>query len=268
MAFSSKFQSLHVGEESIRVQSVAEIEKSSDMLLHVATAEAALDIIDHFALRYATDVQDELVVQLLGIRLFNAGGLGMSALLSGYYQNAAMQMRDILETWFLIDYFSIRRENITRWRTVDARTREREFAPVEIRKALDIRDGFEGKKRAEHYKLLSAFGAHPTPESFRLYRHEPNGLSTIGPFFSSASLAALLNELAKLMIASAGTFGHMFEIRRRSDQLAQIDLLDAQGKWTSRFSGGKYEPEVIAEFRAKVLKWPEVLPRRPSPSPP
>ena len=39
-------------------------------------------------------------MQLLGIRLFNAAASGMKLALSGYYQTAFQQARDIMETGF------------------------------------------------------------------------------------------------------------------------------------------------------------------------
>lgn len=47
---------------------------------------------------------------------------------------------------------------------------------------LDKRDGYEGKKRYEHYKLLSAIAAHPTLAGFTMLRREPALTPTWAPF--------------------------------------------------------------------------------------
>jgi hypothetical protein len=260
--FSEKFESLHTGEEVTRRESVAAIIKSETMALHVKTLEAALDLIDHFTRQYETAEQDALTLQLLGVRVFNTTGSALSALLAGYYQTATMQMRDVLETWFLLDYFGIDAGRIQQWRTLPEKERRKLFGPVDIRKALDARDGFKGMKRAEHYRILSSYGAHPSPESFRLYRRDANGLAIIGPFFEETSLASLLAELAKIVVGAAITFGRMFEIRGRHDQLARLDFLDAQGLWSERFFGAVHDRAEIAEMRGLAMRLPERVPAR------
>src|SRR3981189_3260146 len=45
-----------------------------------------------------------LTMQFLGIRLFNAAAVSLKLALSGYYQKAFVHVRDILETYFLVDY--------------------------------------------------------------------------------------------------------------------------------------------------------------------
>jgi hypothetical protein len=53
-----------------------------------------------FVRDYKSESKDELTMQLLGIRLFNAAGASIKLALSGYYQKAFGQVRDILETAF------------------------------------------------------------------------------------------------------------------------------------------------------------------------
>ena len=65
-----------------------------------------MDLIDYFCRQYKHRKQDELTVQLLGIRLFNASASALKLLLSGYYQTAALQERDLLEMAFLLDLFT------------------------------------------------------------------------------------------------------------------------------------------------------------------
>jgi len=43
---------------------------------------------------------------MLGIRLFNGAAAVLKLCLSGYYQTAALQARDLLETVFLLDLFT------------------------------------------------------------------------------------------------------------------------------------------------------------------
>jgi hypothetical protein len=53
---------------------------------------------------HAHGSENELTLQYLGIRLFNAAGASLKLALSGYYQKAFDQVRDVIETYFLVDY--------------------------------------------------------------------------------------------------------------------------------------------------------------------
>jgi hypothetical protein len=66
---------------------------------------------------------DELTLQLLGIRLFNAAGAALKLALSGYYQKGFDARRDILETGFLVDYLTTFPEKIAEWKAANKRTR-------------------------------------------------------------------------------------------------------------------------------------------------
>ena len=120
--FPHKFISLHQGEECLRRQSVDAIIASADHLRHTQAIETSLDLIDHFARQYPHRSEDQLTVQLLGIRLFNGSAVAMKLLLSGYYQASALQQRDLLETVFLLDYFTTSGALIACWRNRHGRT--------------------------------------------------------------------------------------------------------------------------------------------------
>ena len=96
------FVSLHRGEETIRAKSLEELHKA-ELIHHGVVLEAAMSVLHHFTIAWATDDQDKLIIQLLGIRLFNAAAVALKLFLSGYYQGAAGQLRDALETAFLLE---------------------------------------------------------------------------------------------------------------------------------------------------------------------
>jgi hypothetical protein len=64
-----------------------------------------------------------------------------------YYQPAGSQIRDIVETLFLRDYFQGQRELIAEWRNADHATPREKFNPGAVRKALDVRGGLAEKGR-------------------------------------------------------------------------------------------------------------------------
>lgn len=139
---------LHDREEALRREALSFIAADSGLSLHVTVVEQAMDIADLLC-QVPTDDEDLKVVQMLGMRLFNAFAASLKLALSGYGQNSALILRDVLETAFLLDYCRTDRAAITRWRLADEKARRTEFAPVKVRDALDKRDGFTGEKRAK-----------------------------------------------------------------------------------------------------------------------
>ena len=91
--------------------------------------------------------ENELTLQYLGIRLFNAAGASIKLALSGYYQRAFDQVRDVIETYFLVDYLSTYPEKIDEWKLADKKKRISHFGPGIIRNALDKRDGHMSGER-------------------------------------------------------------------------------------------------------------------------
>jgi hypothetical protein len=83
--------------------------------------------------QFETADEDLKVIQLLGMRTFNAFGASVKLALSGYSQNSALILRDVLETVFLIGYFAGDRTLIERWRFADKRARLRDFGPLKVR---------------------------------------------------------------------------------------------------------------------------------------
>ncbi|MGR8965730.1 hypothetical protein [Rhizobium leguminosarum] len=120
---------LHDGEEQLRAKALDVVAGDRRLHLHLATIEAAMDLANVFR-QFDTADEDLKVAQLLGMRTFNAFGASLKLALSGYGQNSALIMRDILETAFLLDLFRGDRTLIARWRVADKKARMKEFGPV------------------------------------------------------------------------------------------------------------------------------------------
>jgi hypothetical protein len=101
----SKLASLHVGEEILRGKALDLIAGDDRLKLHLAIIEAVMDLADKLR-QFRTDDEDLKVIQILGMRTFNALGASVKLALSGYSQNSALILRDVLETVYLIDYFA------------------------------------------------------------------------------------------------------------------------------------------------------------------
>lgn len=194
-ALPENFHSLHRGEELLRQQSLDAIGAAEDLEQHARALEAAMNVIDHFARQYATEDPDAFAIQQLGIRVFNGTASALKLLLSGYYQTSALQVRDMLETAFLLDHFTMDTNLVFAWRTATDGDRWRQFKPYTVRKALNERDGFKEDKRGEHYKRLSTLAGHASPKGFAMLRPSASNLANIGPFFDVRSLRAVLEEM-------------------------------------------------------------------------
>lgn len=192
-------ESLHRQEEQLRAKALELVAQEPKLALHVAVVEEAMNLGDVFR-QFPTDDEDLKVIQLLGMRLFNAFGASLKLAMSGYFQNSALVMREILETVFLIDLFRGDRNLIAKWRFADKKTRMKEFSPVKVREALDKRDGFTGKKRAEIYEMFSELAGHPTMNSSLMMRPQKGGDAVIGPFIEETSLEATLSEMGRLAV--------------------------------------------------------------------
>jgi hypothetical protein len=138
-------------------------------------------------------------MQMLGIRLFNAAAVSIKLALAGYYQKAFVHVRDIVETYFLVDYLRSNPDKVTVWKNATKKQRLNDFGPGRIRAALDKRDGSKEGVRKTTYDLISEHTSHATYRGFHMTTQ--GGLGKIGPFTDEDKLQAWLEEMAK-------RFGH------------------------------------------------------------
>lgn len=195
----SNLASLHGGEEQLREKALDIVAADRRLQMHLAIVEAAMDLTDVFR-QFDTSDEDLKVTQVLGMRTFNAFGASLKLALSGYHQNSALILRDVLETVFLLDLFAGDRTLIKRWRIADKKLRKKEFSPVKVREALDARDGFSSKRRAEIYELFSELAGHPNMKSAWMMRPQKEGDAVIGPFMEAKALKAVISEMGRLAI--------------------------------------------------------------------
>ncbi len=250
MALPQNFNRIHDGEEFLRARSVETIEGSPDLLAHAHMVESTMDLVNYFAAQGHHSDDDNLIVRLLGIRMFNAMASSLKLLLAGYYQNSALIQRDLLESVFLLDYFRTDRSSIQAWRRSDKKLRVQRFGPAAIRKLLDDRDGFTKRKREAAYQLLSELAGHPTYASFRMLAPKPGSDAHCGPFFEATSLNAVLAELAKHAVQAGETIFAFVPSERPSDFEMKIAFLETKGGWMERFFGRKFDPVPIEELRS------------------
>ena len=86
MAATDNLTSLHKHEEELRARSLAAIEADASLSDHWNLVAEAMNTIYAFTHDHAHESENELTLQYLGIRLFNAAGASVKLALSGYYQ--------------------------------------------------------------------------------------------------------------------------------------------------------------------------------------
>jgi hypothetical protein len=141
----------HETEEKMRCESLAIITADSEMTRRMVIIERAMALIFGYSIDHTGQSDDERTAQMLGIRLFNAAAPGVKLALSGYYQTAFQQARDIMTS----------PEQIAVWRKSDRATRR-------IRQELDKRDGDTETRRAAECSKLSELASHATYRGFAL----------------------------------------------------------------------------------------------------
>ncbi|MGJ5135700.1 hypothetical protein [Bradyrhizobium oligotrophicum] len=190
---------LHSAEQLLRQKACSMIAADPRLQLHLSVTEAAMDLADSLR-TFSTNDEDLKVAQILGMRTFNAFGASIKLTLSGYHQNSALILRDVMETVFLLDLFASDRPLIERWRFADKKARMKDFSPVKVREALDARDGFTSKKRFEMYELFSELAGHPNMKSAWMMRRQKDGDAVIGPFIEATALEAVVSEMGRLAV--------------------------------------------------------------------
>jgi hypothetical protein len=225
---------LYLREESLRRKAVGLISVDEKLKLHLFCIEAAMNLADVLR-QYETSDEDLKVAQVLGIRMFNSFGAGLKLALSGYSQKCALIMRDVIETVFLLDYFSSDRTLIGRWRHSDKKTRKKEFAPIKVREALDARDGLTGKKRHELYELFSELAGHPNMNSAHMLRPRRGGDIVIGPFIEASTLGPTLFEMGRLALQAGEHLNHFFPADWQHGRASQIAFAEIKLRWFDAF---------------------------------
>ena len=237
-AIPDNLRSLHGQEEALRARALERVAADARLALHVRVVENAMDVADLLR-KVPTEDEDMKVIQVLGMRTFNAFGASLKLALSGYTQNSVLILRDVLETVFLLNLFCRDRMLIERWRFADEQTRRREFSPVAVRKALDQRDGFRGRKREEMYRMFCELAAHPTMKSAYLMRPEKEGDAVIGPFIAPGTLEAVLSEMGRLAVQVSEVLDHFLPETWADILPARADYARGRLEWFATF----YPPE-------------------------
>ena len=94
---TDNLHSLHQHEEMLRGMSLDIIKADATLSEQWALVSEAMNVIYAFAHDHPHHSDDELTLQLLGIRLFNAAGASIKLALSGYYTPFTSQPENPLD---------------------------------------------------------------------------------------------------------------------------------------------------------------------------
>lgn len=230
----ANLDSLHEAEEGLRSKALELIAADQGLPLHLAVIENAMDLCDLFR-QIVTDYEDEKAVQLLSMRVFNAFGASLKLALSGYSQNSALIMRDILETVFLVGMFRRDRTAIKRWREASSNRAKDEFRPVKVRKFLDDHDGFTTQRREKIYKMFSELAGHPSMQSMHMMRPVKGGDSVIGPFMEFSTLQAVLSEMGRLAVQVGEVVDSFFPADFDQATSSRAAFAEHKAQWIKTF---------------------------------
>ena len=104
-----------------------------------------------------------------------------------------------------------------------------------VRKALDERDGFQGRKREEMYRMFSELAAHPTMKSAYLMRPQKDGDAVIGPFIAPDTLEAVISEIGRLAVQASEVLDPFFPETWADVLPARADYARGRLEWFATF---------------------------------
>jgi hypothetical protein len=242
---------LHRHEQDLRAKSLAAVQADEFISDHWAFLAEVMNAIYAFTHDHPHGSENELTLQYLGIRLFNAGGASIKLALSGYYQKAFHQLRDIIETHFLVDYLMTYPEKIDQWRRASEKERKGRFGPKAIRDALDKRDGFPSAGRKSPYDEISELASHATYSRIALMTTGPHSIAQVGPFFDKTKLGVWSREIAsRLSLPALVLLRHPEGLDPKLSATKKL-YIAAMLKWWSKYQGLDLDEVIRALSDAK-----------------
>jgi hypothetical protein len=236
-----KLKNLSKREEKIKSDSIILLKSDAILDRRLTAYELAMDTVYSLVKDHKNINDDELTIQYVGIRLFNTLSVSLHLMLSGYYQISFAIQRDIIEMYFLLDYFLYIPEKIAEWKNISNEERIKNYSPVKIRDILDKRDGLINKKRDKKYKMFCEYAAHVSYAGNKLVA--PKGLGEIGPFFDDKYLKSCFTDLIENSFYAVLLFmGHFKNIKDKNILKSKTGFLKEIADWyKERY---KAEPQI------------------------
>ena len=244
MTSPDNLDSLHAEEERLRSEHKNLVATRGDLRDHINLIRESMNIIVALTKEHPHRTPNELTMQFLGIRLFNAAAASMKLAYSGYYQNAFSALRDFLETYFLVDFLCSKPDEIASWKTATKQDLRGKFGPNAVRNALDKRDGFKEGKRKQIYDLISHFATHATPSGFRMTLKDD--LGEVGPFYGEDKFEAWAQEAVKMASHAGIIYATGFKGVNKNLLPVKAQFVSDLNEWKKKYFGG---PDVWQDIK-------------------
>ncbi len=168
---------------------------------------------------------DHILERLVARSVNHARGALRLALM-GFYDEALVVTRGVGEIANLLSLFEARSESFARWKSLDERTRRREFSPVQVRTELET-IGTPIRVTTEAYAELSSRNVHVNPRTSP-QTYDLLGRPKGGGYYQEAGFMICQNELAQALtfvIYSAAKLSQLDQPLRKRMLLAGRDLI-------------------------------------------
>jgi hypothetical protein len=177
---------------------------------------------------------DQHTLMFLGGRVLTDTLAAVRLLLGGYYLQAMILQRDVLESGFLLQLFNERPDKIAVWRTANTKERMKSFSIGGISKTLKASDVWN---RYEEYTEYCELAAHPTAKGRVLTYRSDIQRTTVGPFFEESTAKKLLIHIATNVcdachnllhaLGGHGSFDHEWqEIQKCFDEWSAVGSIE------------------------------------------
>ena len=253
-AFPENLSLLHKGEKDLHTRSIALVEGSEDLSLHVSMIETCMDMLQYVRTNTLDMSEDQVIVALIGASVFNSIASALKLMLGGYYQSSGLQIRYIMETGWLLDYLRTDPNLVQEWKVTPEEKRQSVFRPGKIRDKLDKRDGFKEKKREAHYKRLCVLCGHPSFAGFAMLRPEVNADAHMGPFLVLGLLEGCIQELVQVSITATQAFLRFFPPKTLPDYKAGISFIETNAHWMEKVFDKRPDPKPLNELRKLIAQ--------------
>jgi|SRR5271169_902967 len=198
---------------------------------------------------------DHVLERLIG-RSVNHARAALRLALIGFYDEALVLARGVGEIANLLSLFETRSEAFARWKSLDERTRRREFSPLKVRDELKT-IGTPIRVTPEAYAELSSRNVHVNPRTSP-QAYDILGIPKAGGYYQEAGWLACQNEVAKslgFLIYSAAKLTHLDQPLKLRMLLVGRDLI---------LNTGLVAIETMEEMWAELMKKASTLPEQNS----
>src|SRR5260370_8713211 len=184
-------------------------------------------------------------------RAVGSSNAAMLLMTNGHYDEALSLIRSTGEVANLVCLFITDRALFERWKSIDDKTRRKEFRPVRVRQQLKASEG-PLVIDEDLYDVLSGFAIHPEPGGL-VQAHNALSRSLLLPIFQAEGFLKCINDLARTM-AFVAVFAAAFI--KLPDEVKQ-NLRDAGRELVKNIGGVNLDETERPWFSPSGVSMPE-----------